>query len=367
VKRVHLPALDGLRALSIALVIAHNCTLSEARSSILDKLWTFVTDAGWIGVQLFFVLSGFLITGILLDSRNEPHPYKTFYARRALRIFPLYYTFLIGRFLIVPLFIPDLGVPIGHQLCFWLYVSNWGDLILGGLAGLSHFWSLAVEEQYYLVWPALAGRIRDSRFAWTCGALAVVALVARILMKSLGAQHDWEYASTITRVDGLALGSLVALAIRSERGRAMLARARRPVIAVTLVLLAAVMAHAHGLSRFEWIVQTFGYSLLAILFAFLVAEVATPTPHGWRGWLAHPALTTVGRYSYAIYVFHLPIRFLLVRYWGPDILDFIGRHPLPGDLAFCGGVAVLSFLMAVVSYVVLERPFLRLKDRWAPT
>jgi peptidoglycan/LPS O-acetylase OafA/YrhL len=366
VKRVHLPALDGLRALSIALVIAHNCTLSEARASLVDKLWTFVTDAGWIGVQLFFVLSGFLITGILLDGRDKPHPYRTFYARRALRIFPLYYAFLAARFLIVPLFIPDLWIPLKHQIWFWLYLSNWSDLIVGGYAGLSHFWSLGVEEQYYVVWPALAGRMRDSRFAWTCGALAVIALVARVLMKTLGAQHDWEYASTITRMDGLALGSLVALAIRSERGRELLAKARLWVGAPALLGLIAIMVRAHGLSRFEWIIQTFGYSLIAILFAFLIAEVAVPDPRGWRRLLANPGLQALGRYSYAMYVFHLPIRFLLVRYWGKDILAFISDHPIPGDLAFVGAVTLLSFVMAAVSWVVLEGPFLRLKERWAP-
>ncbi len=134
----------------------------------------------------------------------------------------------------------------------------------------------------------------------------------------------------------------------------------------SLVALAGVMAYAHGLSRFSWVVQTLGYTLLAILFAFLVAECATPDPRGWRRWIAHPTLQRVGRYSYAMYVFHLPLRFAVMHYDSADILAASSAHPLPVDVACIVAVAVGSFVLAAISFVVLERPFLRLKDRWAP-
>jgi peptidoglycan/LPS O-acetylase OafA/YrhL len=185
-------------------------------------------------------------------------------------------------------------------------------------------------------------------------------------MRAFDVDHAWEYASTITRADGLALGSLVALAVRSERGKDLLARLQGPIVLAASIGLGAIMARAHGLSRFEPIVQTVGYSLLAIIFAAIVAEVATPDPRGWRRALAHPALQTIGRYSYAMYVFHLPIRFAIFRYWGADLVAATAKHPLAVDLLWVLGVTLLSFGMAAVSYVILERPFLRLKERWAP-
>src|SRR4051794_36443749 len=106
----------------------HNLTILEFRGSIPAKIWVFFTDAGWIGVQLFFVLSGVLITGILLDQRGQPRLFRDFYLRRFLRIFPLYYVVLFARFAILPRFLPDTAVPAELAIGFWLYVSNWTEL-----------------------------------------------------------------------------------------------------------------------------------------------------------------------------------------------------------------------------------------------
>jgi len=359
--RAHMPALDGLRGLAILVVVMHNATGIEAHATLAQKLWVFAVDAGWIGVQLFFVLSGFLITGILLDSRGKPRALRTFYARRSLRIFPLYYIFLIGRFLIVPLFVAAAVVPTSEQVGYWLYVSNWTDLLGTPIRGLSHFWSLAVEEQFYLIWPALALRLRLKTFAYVCGALAVIALGSRIGMRVSGVPDKWMYSASFARMDGLVLGALVAIAMRSERGRAILHKVRIPAASIALAGLAAVMVYAHGLNRFEWVVQSIGYSLLAVLFALLVAECASPAPTGWRAIFTNPALRLVGRYSYAMYVFHLPVKFLLGDHLG-DRLS--GMNPLVADVLFVGAVGAISFALAAISFVVLERPINALKDRW---
>src|SRR5262249_29175749 len=160
---------------------------------------------------------------------------------------------------IVPIFVASAAVPLATQLWYWLYVSNWGDLVATPVTGMTHFWSLAVEEQFYLLWPALAMLLSARTFAWVCGALAVIALVARLGMRVADVKDTWMYAATFTRMDGLALGALVALALRSARGRALYARARTPAAIGAGLGLAAVMAYAHGLNRHEWVVQSIGY------------------------------------------------------------------------------------------------------------
>ena len=365
--RTYWPALDGLRGLAIIVVVLHNTTGIEVRGTLPQKLWTFVVDAGWVGVQLFFVLSGFLITGILLRNRGKARALRSFYARRALRIFPLYYLFLIGRFLVIPLFVASAAVPFGEELPFWLYLSNWGDLLAKTpLAAMGHFWSLAVEEQFYLVWPALAMVLRVRTFAWVCVGIAIVALASRIGMRVTGVPDKWMYSATFARADALALGALVAIGFCNEQARELYRRLRRPGAIVAGVGLAAVMAYAHGLSRFAWLVQTIGYSLLAVLFAVLVAEAATETPRGWRAWLAHPALRLIGRYSYAIYIIHVLVKYVLLHqvFAHPPGLD--SAHPILVDMAFISVVGAISFTLAALSFVAIERPMLRLKNRVAP-
>src|SRR4051812_37533430 len=123
--QVHLPALDTLRGVAIALVLFHNLSIFVPSGSAVDKLWNAFVESGWVGVQLFFVLSGFLITGILLDDRDKPRAIRVFYIRRFLRIFPLYYALLVVYFLILPPLIPALQKPLSETIWYWLYLSNW--------------------------------------------------------------------------------------------------------------------------------------------------------------------------------------------------------------------------------------------------
>ena len=153
VSAVHLSGLDGLRGLAIALVLVHSLTMFVHPVSAGGQLYHAALAFGWSGVQLFFVLSGFLITGILLDTRPTPHYFRNFYIRRALRIFPLYYVTLAVAFIVLPALDRMPQVYAGdypHQAFLWLYLSNWRHDIGGGF---SHYWSLALEEQFYLVWP----------------------------------------------------------------------------------------------------------------------------------------------------------------------------------------------------------------------
>lgn len=361
--KTHLPALDGVRGIAILVVLLHNLSIIEARETRLEKLWTVVVEAGWVGVQLFFVLSGFLITGILLDDRARPDRLKVFYLRRVVRIFPLYYVFLVLYFVVLPPFFPALRRPIGEVVWYWVYLSNWSTLAYGLLPGLGHIWSLAVEEQFYMVWPWIAGRVRDATFAWVCIAVTVASLAARVALHRLHFDDLWLYSSTATRIDALAMGALVALAVRSELWRARLARALRPLAVVVVVALALLSVITHGVNRNNPLMQIYGYSILAVGCALLVTYAARPTAPRW---LAHPWLRFFGKYSYGIYVIHPALK-VAVWSWQRARLDAASAaRPVATDIAFILAVAIASIALALVSWVVVERPFLKLKDRIAP-
>ena len=362
----HFPALDGLRAVAILTVLAHNLTNIEVHRTLPERVWTAIVDAGWIGVQLFFVLSGFLITGILLADRGRPRYFRTFFVRRALRIFPLYFLFLGVRFFVIPWVVPGTSVPWTTQLWFWLYLSNWYDLAFGGLAGMGHLWSLAVEEQFYVSWPLVTARARPVALLGACALVIVGSLLTRVAMRGLEVPSAWMYASTVARADGLAFGAFVALALRDEAWRKRMGAARKPAFVLSIGGLVVVAAVFHGLSRANWVVQTFGYSLLAMLFAVIVSIIVEGSRAPWVRLLSHPALGLLGRYSYATYLIHLPLKHVGLQLLGARMVVWSASSPLMTDVAFVTAVSTASFVFAIASYALIEKPALSLKDRWAP-
>ena len=213
-----IPVLDGWRGFAILVVILHNGGFIayelDGPSGLVVVLTNTVLASGWVGVQLFFVLSGFLITGILVDTAGAPRFFRSFYLRRTLRIFPVYYAFLAVYFLVVPL-LPG-GAPPGEgqladQLWYWTYLSNWLPLLEHPSGPLNHLWSLAVEEQFYLVWPLLVV-VSGRRFPWVVLFFVVAAPLSRLGMHRAGLEPEYLYHFTNARADALAIGALVALA-----------------------------------------------------------------------------------------------------------------------------------------------------------
>src|SRR5467141_3598622 len=169
-------------------------------------LFVSALHRGWIGVQLFFVLSGFLITGILLDARHSPSYYRSFFVRRVLRIFPLYYATLLVLFVLLPAL--DL-LPASFkrdpmvELSYWAYFSNWYGPFHQGEDSVSHFWSLALEEQFYLLWPFVIHRRSAGWVMRLCLAVAAASLVLRVVMVLTGAPAQAIYQFLVTRIDAL--------------------------------------------------------------------------------------------------------------------------------------------------------------------
>jgi peptidoglycan/LPS O-acetylase OafA/YrhL len=328
--------------------------------------------SGWCGVDLFFVLSGFLITGILLDSKGAPHYFRNFYARRALRIFPLYYGLLAVVFLAGPMFqtlaTPKFEALAQDQLPLWLYYSNlavaWHNDFYFDAEWIefNHFWSLAIEEQFYLVWPAVILLCGRRTLAAVCLTLIAVALLLRGAFV-LDGDHKWTvYALTPCRWDGLALGGLLALASRTPGWWAPLARPARILAVACFLLLIGLAAQGNGLEYDKPSIQVFGYSLLVLFFGVLVilAVNAPNSSIAGRVW-SHPVFRFFGKYSYGLYVVHPNVMEHLARILPVEALAQWSGAPALGALSFVVASLCLSVALAWLSWHLYEKHFLKLK------
>lgn len=363
------PALDGLRGVAILAVLAHNFDLITRPKSALVAAGDQILDHGWIGVQLFFVLSGYLITSILLATRDAENYFSAFFARRALRIFPLYYAALVTAFFVVPSVrgaLGESGPAIAGDGWLWVFLSNWSGAFGRDQGAFPHFWSLAVEEQFYLVWPFVVYALRARGTLFVSIALIALAIATRCAVRLSGGSPEIAYLTTVCRMDALAVGAVVAT-LRAGAGWL-----RLPVVAPRRLASVMAVVAAGGLAsnlyaRTSLGSQTIGYTLLAIgCGAWLAAGTQRSEAGRWYiAPLRSSWLRTVGRYSFAMYVVHLPLHL----YVGLPLIAKSGLQPesnLLLSVGYTGLAAVATFLLALGSYYVIERPFLRLKRLFTP-
>jgi peptidoglycan/LPS O-acetylase OafA/YrhL len=366
-----MPGLDALRGLAIVLVLFHNLSFAEHVHSPLFKLWNVLPESGWIGVQIFFVLSGFLITGILVDDRGIPRFYGRFYIRRALRIFPLYYALLIVYAVLYASRVLQFRIAPLTAISYATYLQNWSALFLREIPpGFGPLWSLAVEEQFYLLWPLLIGKVSLRASAIACVAIIVASFLGRMGMHLANMPPGWLYVSTPARADALAIGALLALLLRSPTWRPRLIGALPWVGAVSALALGALALSTHGLNRLNPWMQVYGYTLVAVLAAVVTARAALAglrAPVRPRTRILTGVLTFFGKYSYGIYVVHMPIKIAAMALLGAALRRQSTLHPLPVDVLFVAAGTAASVALALVSWRLIERPFLSLKDRFAGT
>jgi len=364
----HLPVLDGLRGIAILLVLGTHFAQGGHHNPVL-KIFFAVTSFGWSGVDLFFVLSGFLITRILLSAKGAKGYFRNFYMRRVLRIFPLYYGVLGASLVLAPLFVqgPKPGLS---QLWLWLYGQNLREALTGmpsvmqNPLGLyfGHFWSLAVEEHFYLVWPAIVLFSSLSTLKRVCGVIVVCALFMRIGAVLVGATVDVVHDATPFRMDALAIGGLIAAYAVGGYGLDALQRLSKLVVAVGIGMLLLIWLVKGDLFFDNKYWLTAGFSCVSWFYGgFLILAVSAPI-----GGLPHKALTLrpllfLGKYSYGIYVIHgllwswfnvwfstRKIRALVSSYFAALFL-----HLLLSTLVTVG--------LAFVSWHLFEKQFLKLK------
>lgn len=363
----HVPALDGIRGVAILLVMAHNFNLLDGAEGTAGKATELLLNFGWVGVQLFFVLSGFLITNILLSTKHTNNYFRSFFGRRAVRIFPLYYVCLFLGLVAYPLVTGASVDGAENQIWLWTYLSNWTGPFGGGVGLYPHMWSLAIEEQFYLVWPLVVYFLGHRGLLRFCVALVVIALGARIGVRVLELPVEAAYQFTICRIDAIALGALAALAFRSNKTMAVVAGHRTSLrIAVAFGLVLTVIA-TNGAPRVGILSQTYGYTLFAILFAILVLDVAHSRGRK-SDWLSRAlgvsALRSAGTFSYAAYVFHKPLHALV----GLPIANAMnGGEPASVlfSLAYFAVLSAAVFLLAFFSYHAFEKHVLELKRYFA--
>jgi len=357
--------LDGIRGIAILLVLGAHFGAPVCPPGIVHEIFEF----GWTGVDLFFVLSGLLITGILLDSKGRPDYFRRFYLRRVFRIFPIYYTFLILFFHVVPVIAHATGRLAGFDYgragegWYWSYLSNWHDPA-DPKRPLGHFWSLSIEEQFYIVWPLVVYLIPTRVLKYVCVGLAVLSPALRLVAAYTGVSGAVLYRTTPFRLEGLALGALLALAARDETLQELLPTLRRwawPVAAVALT----VVVIRYGTRDRNVPMAMYGYASVAVLCWTLVSWATSQTSVASRtvGYLRNSWLVRFGKYSYGLYVWHLPIAEVVHGRAVAARAQFGMTWSLV-PIALIVGIAV-SYGVALLSWKLIEEPCARLKERVA--
>ena len=362
----YLAELDGLRALAIALVMAFHLWDYRGANAV-GRAANVIARQGWVGVDVFFALSGFLITRILLASRESPHYYGSFYVRRALRIFPLYYA-VLGVLLAVGLLAASRGIGLGdltpHQLSYiWinaLYLSNFALAFLrSNVIPLDISWSLAVEEQFYLVYPWVVRRLsRTALERWLVVAIVVAVPLRWISFRWFPGNHYGPYVLPYCRMDALAVGCLAALVLQRQDGTAARWMAKA---ALPLWLLAAAVAFTWHRGQLTFVLL--GYALTAAATAGTIVRLQLGEWTGVARVLRARALVAVGKVSYGLYLLHLLVRVAI------DRLPWFGveqRQSLLLAVVRVVVIAGVSLGAAWCSWLLFEKPILGLKDRLDP-
>jgi peptidoglycan/LPS O-acetylase OafA/YrhL len=371
----HLPELDGVRGIAIfAVLISHG--VGSLRLVPQDTAWGLAVSRTliplWGGVDLFFTLSGFLITGILLRSRSRSSYFRSFYARRALRIFPIYYGFLIFQLclgMMSPEFHRFLPATVAERVSYFFYLQNWPVFWVSwaGMTGIaSIYWSLAVEEQFYMVWPAVIRWVRPRLLLGICVAGFLLGWVERwVMIRHVGLQFglmEWPFS----RLDGLFLGASLALYQHVAGRRTPMAWAAGLFAAGAVLYGSVAVLHPEELQAAGRHLWTIGVTGFALMSAGMIAA-AQHRPRWLHAVLTLRPLVAAGTYSYGMYVYHLLIYTVVasgVSHW---IVPRFGAYPNPliGFAVIVAAIA-LSMGVAFVSFEVVETRILSLK-RYFPS
>ncbi len=354
--RRRIPELDGIRGAAILTVLICHFSIVSSPSVILSEILGFP-----IGVAVFFALSGFLITDILLARVGEKNYFERFYVRRFFRIFPAYYFFLLCFFHLGPLVarlpgLHSLARGRGEEWWYWSYLYNWSPIAARNRS-LLHLWSLCVEEQFYLFWPLVVRYTPRRVLKWVCLGMVLISPLIRLAGARLGVSPMQIYGETIFRLDGLALGALLAIATRDTGLERRIAICLKPLLAAAVLVIITIIwrdgSYFQGRDMLVW-----GGSALAALSTgavFYCRQIGRP--------LRSRFLHSFGKCSYGMYIWHYPlaerVRIELLKFNGH--IGLFARWELFGALVI-GGI-VVSWVIAWLSWQLIEAPALRLRDR----
>ena len=338
--RPNIPALDGLRAIGVMLVILYHCDVPYVN--------------GALGVEMFFVLSGFLITWLLLREydRDGSVSLRAFYLRRSLRIFPAFYAFF--AFALALELAHGRKPPFGEVASVFGYVGNYySALVHPKDAFLAQTWSLAIEEQFYLLWPAvflfLVARKRNLEGAL----LAVIGCewIYRVGLQAAGVNQTYIYHAFDARLDHLMVGCLLAVLLHARSWeavwRAVCASQALAVVSIGLLTLSALV-------DLRWVAyrNTVGFAVEPVIVAVLIVQLITFHRRVLWSWIQWPVVRFMGRISYSLYLYQQ------LTLSVPD--RWFGSSPTPAKVLVAMAITVA---FGCASYYGIEQPFMRLKNR----
>jgi peptidoglycan/LPS O-acetylase OafA/YrhL len=359
-KNDKIKSLDGLRGLAIILVLLFH-----------NFLFLKIANIGWIGVDLFFALSGFLITRILLNTKANPHYYKNFFIRRMLRIFPLYYVIsisciLFGYFIYAPLITP-ITTNAAYYLTYTqniLFTLN-NDFVPKTI--INHFWSLCVEEHFYLIWPFIIYYLSPKKILIVSSILIILSKVISVCMVAYDLTYVPVYVFSLTRFDSLLSGSLIAVICLHWKYilEKYLIRSIISISFIMLVFYGYTFIKHNGsfaaLNPENAIMDSYSLIILlnSLLFSCMIAFALYDNK--FSRFVSNKIFTQLGKYSYGIYVYHLPIYLLL----GPILKDIISttvHSKTIGSISSSFILTALACTVSIISYNLFEKKFMALKD-----
>ena len=370
--KVTYPALDGLRAIAVTLVFLEHYG-GGSHGGVFLQWFNRLRVFGSAGVSLFFVLSGFLITGILYDTQSSKHFFKNFYTRRSLRIFPIFYLVIVICLILTPIL--QFQLQWGH-LSFLFYLgnifanSNWSLYELNSPThpalsiNLGHFWSLFVEEQFYLIWPVVVFLVRDRvkllRLSLTVVALVLLLRVAMVSFLPFEVAERLGFRMLPTRADDLLLGAALALLLRGPNAQKWL-KASWVFFAGGLAAYALLSFWRGTFSFYDPYTLTIGLDFVSFASAGLIGLAIQSNTFVFRVFSLRP-LRTLGKYSYGFYIYHMlfskgRIFFLL---WCESYFHSM----MIGGLVFAFTSFIVTFIVSGVSYEFYEKRFLSMKSKF---
>ncbi|WP_263358724.1 acyltransferase family protein [Acidicapsa ligni] len=362
-----LSQLDGIRGFAIAAVLADHLGsiigLGISRNPVLLAIDNLML-AGWLGVDVFFVLSGFLITGIILKDRSEPGFWSNFYLRRAFRILPAFAVIFTITLVAAHYFAPQIHVTSGYVLPAIFFLANWTAVTQTEMPWLGHIWSLAVEEQFYFLWPQAAKRLNKVTLLKLALALVVASELLRVLLAVIYVRGEIIFKITPTRIDGLSIGAALAVGITLPEVQRFLANWWRRIAIVAAALLCCIFFAFHGsLAPISKWSQIFAIPPAIVLTSMLIfGALESALPSGLARFFGNPVMTYLGRRSYALYLIHGPLR---VAVQASRVHGTLANLPqgVGVDILLVLSILVISLILSELSWRLIEMPAQNLRHR----
>jgi peptidoglycan/LPS O-acetylase OafA/YrhL len=345
----YIKSLDGVRAIAALLVLIFHFSQYAIFQSDWGKLLQKIGYLGQTGVSLFFVLSGFLITRILFDQIHSTHYWKNFIIRRSLRIFPLYYLYLICEYFIAPFLTNTPSPDISLQWYYWFYLQDFATTFRWPSAGPKHFWSLAVEEHFYLAWPFIVLYYKIKKLIQPIIAIIIISALVRFLLAYFQYQT---YFFTFARMDEIALGALLAWMEKNQK----LNFFQQKSFYTALLSVGALSVVLWGIFSSDGllIIQVFKYNLISILYLLIIGKIITLGDHHWlTKVLCTSFFSYTGKISYGLYVYQAT-----AVIWG--LTHGYANKPW----LFLTSLIFFCYLIATISFYLFEQPILKLKNRF---